>query len=207
MPKFPSHKHAQALIDAGQSIVVGIDEVGRGSWAGPVTAAAVILAPGVRVPGVCDSKLLTRSRRQILAVQIRRLAAGVGLGWVSAAEVDRFGLSWAVRQSGLRALADLRQEFHAVLLDGKHNYLQNDYYSSAHIKADSCCLNVACASIVAKVARDNYMDRLSFQYPSYGFGKHKGYGTADHRLALKRGIVPPHRQSVAPVKLELASVD
>lgn len=207
MPKIPDHLHTQTLISSGYGVVVGIDEVGRGCWAGPVTAAAVILAPGVQISGARDSKLLTNSKRRELAAKIRHKAVGIGLGWVSSAEVDQFGLSWAVRHSGLRALANLGQNFDAIILDGKHNYLQNDYFSEAHTQADSCCLNVACASIIAKVARDNYMDRLDLQFPNYGFAKHKGYGTAAHRLALKQGVVSAHRQSVAPIKLAVANVN
>src|SRR5258708_2260165 len=125
----PTQRHASALQAQGLPLVAGIDEVGRGCWAGPVVAAAVVLPSDARLPGVHDSKLLTPSRRETCDLLIRRRAIAVGLGWVSAPEIDEHGLTWAVQQSGLRALYDMRYPYHAVLLDGNHNYLRELFTS------------------------------------------------------------------------------
>lgn len=199
----PSHKHTNALIKQGYEIVVGIDEVGRGCLAGPVVAAAVILHPKAKLPGVRDSKLLTRNQREEVSVLIKQKALSVGVGWVHSWEVDQKGLTWAVRQSGLRALEHMKAEYHAVLLDGKHNYLKDHCFAQVIIGADAKCLNVAAASIIAKVARDNYMRRMHLVYPNYGFDTHVGYGTPSHIEALQIGLTPLHRRLFAPVRATL----
>jgi len=181
--------------------VAGVDEVGRGCWAGPVTAAAVILTPSVRLPGVHDSKLLTSSQRERVVTHIRRRAVAVGVGWASSAEIDQYGLSWAVATSGQRALANLGQGYDAVILDGNHNYLQAVCTARAIIRADQLSLSVAAASIIAKVARDRYMRRLDRCYPGYGFARHKGYGTAGHVSALDQGLSPQHRRLFKPIQV------
>lgn len=180
-------------------VAAGIDEVGRGSLAGPVAAAAVILPPGIKIAGVRDSKLLTLEQRENLAVKIKQVAVAVGVGWASAEEVDANGLTWAVTQSGQRALANLGCDYHAVLLDGQHNYLKDHCVSRAVIKADNLCLSVACASIVAKVARDRYMRRLHDLYPQFGWDTNVGYGTKLHMDALSQAISPYHRRLFSPV--------
>lgn len=183
----------------GFEIVAGIDEVGRGSWAGPVTAAAVILPRRIYIAGVQDSKLLSPGERQRLGQIIKRRAVAIGLGWASSAEIDKFGLTWAVQQSGLRALTALGTEYHAVMLDGNHNYLRDHCPARAEIKADNRCLSVAAASIVAKVARDNFMRHQHRLYPHFGFDTNVGYGTAEHRRAVRSGLSPLHRRLFAPV--------
>ncbi len=197
----PTHKHTKALIEQGYEIVVGIDEVGRGSIAGPVVAAAVILSPTTRLSGVRDSKVLPRSQREELAVIIKRQATAVGIGWVQSEEIDRHGLTWAVRQSGLRALTNMGSRYHAVILDGKHNYLKDHCFSQVIVGADALCLNVAAASIVAKVARDNYMRLQHKIYPEYGFNFHVGYGTPAHLRAIQNGLSPLHRRLFGPVAM------
>jgi ribonuclease HII len=182
-------------------VVAGVDEVGRGSWAGPVTAAAVVLPRGIRLPGVQDSKKLSLPDRQRLARLIKRRAVAVGLGWSSHLEVDRFGLTWAVRQSGLRALAGLRLQYQAVLLDGNHNYLKDHCRAEAVIRADDRCLSVAAASIVAKTARDSFMRYQHRLFPQFGFDTNVGYGTRAHRLAVAQGLSPLHRRLFKPVML------
>jgi ribonuclease HII len=200
MVKPPTHRHLRALIKAGYPAVAGIDEVGRGCWAGPVVAAAVILPPRLRLPGVTDSKLVPAGRRVELARLIKRHALAVGVGWVGSADLDAHGLTWAVQQSGLRALAGMTVPYDAVLLDGNHNYLRDHCYTQTVIKGDQLSLSIAAASIVAKVARDHYMTRLSYRYPNYGFEQHKGYGTPAHRRALMElGLTPHHRQSWTPL--------
>lgn len=185
--------------------VIGIDEVGRGAWAGPVVAGAVLLGPAAELPGVTDSKLLTPLARERADRLIRVHAQAIGLGWVSASELNSFGLSWAVRTSGLRALEALLAaqplEDYEVCLDGTHNYLAGTVHpASAIVKADATVLSVSAASIVAKVARDRYLEALDRRHPEYGFAKHKGYGTAAHLAALtKHGITDQHRTSYRPI--------
>lgn len=197
----PTHRHSNALIAEGYQVVVGVDEVGRGALAGPVVAAAVILLPGTRLPGVRDSKLLTKDQREHHVGIIKRRAVAIGIGWAYPDEIDRQGLSWAVSQSGKRALENLGLGYHAVILDGNHNYLKDHCVSQAIIRADSLCLNVAAASIVAKVARDNYMALQHRLYPDYKFDQNVGYGTAFHRSRLAVGISPIHRLSFGGVRV------
>ncbi len=203
----PTHKHALTLIAGGHALVAGIDEVGRGCWAGPVVAGAVILPLRSRLTGVTDSKLLTAKQRASLDGLIRQRAVAIGLGWVEAAELDEHGLSWAVKESGLRALADLRHPYDAVLLDGSHNYLAGHCYSQAIIKGDQLSLSIAAASIIAKVARDQYMIEQNAHYPAYNFAANKGYGTQLHQTVLAReGLTPLHRRSFKPVQLIAATL-
>lgn len=181
-------------------VVAGVDEVGRGCLAGPVVAAAVILPAGVKIPGARDSKLLTPAQRKNLSKEIKQAALAIGIGWVRAEEVDEHGLTWAVTQSGRRALENLGVEYSAVLLDGNHNYLKDHCTSRAVIKADNLCLSVACASIVAKVARDRYMQTLHSLHPQYGWDTNAGYATKKHLAAIALGLTPYHRRLFAPVK-------
>jgi ribonuclease HII len=196
----PTHRHMRAVIRAGYPVVAGVDEVGRGCWAGPVVAAAVVLGPRVRLAGVHDSKLLSPTRRLELMRLIKRHALAVGLGWVDVRDIDKHGLTWAVRQSGLRALAAMNLPYDAVLLDGKHNYLREHCHAQTIVRGDQLSVSIAAASIVAKVARDRYMVALARSLPGYGFELHKGYGTALHRTALAElGPSRHHRRSWAPL--------
>lgn len=182
-------------------LVAGIDEVGRGCLAGPVVASAVILGDNIDIPLLRDSKKLSKKQRDKTVIEIKQQSKFVGIGWVSAQEVDEYGLSWAVQQSGLRALQDLSLRPDFVILDGNQNYLQDSaYLSAAYIGADATESCVAAASIIAKCARDNYMHLVAKSHPGYGFDRHVGYGTAAHKMALKQlGITPLHRQSFAGV--------
>jgi ribonuclease HII len=200
----PTHKHARALIKTGYPLVAGIDEVGRGCWAGPVVAAAVILSPRERLAGVTDSKLLSHDRRVKLARVIKRRALAVGIGWVAASDIDEHGLTWAVCQSGLRALKSMRHPFDAVLLDGNHNYLSDYCHSQTIIKGDQLSYSIAAASIVAKVARDHYMMLQHKLYPEYDFASNKGYGTPRHARAVESHLSPLHRRLFKPVQLAAA---
>jgi ribonuclease HII len=184
-------------------VLAGIDEVGRGAWAGPVVAAAVILPNRLQLPGLADSKLMTLAGRERLNREIRRRALAIGLGWVSSTELDANGLTWAVRESGLRALAGLAvpPESFTVILDGSHNYLSETHDSHAIVKADALVTPVAAASVIAKVARDHYMTALARLLPGYGFEQHKGYGTVIHRSGLTNlGPSSAHRLSYAPLR-------
>ncbi|HSX14607.1 MAG TPA: ribonuclease HII [Candidatus Saccharimonadales bacterium] len=195
----PSRNHEAELWGQGASLVAGVDEVGRGSWAGPVTAAAVILPRNLDLAGVRDSKLLSPRQRHQAARLIKSRAVAIGVGWASPAEIDSKGLNMALRLCGLRALA--RLHFDAIILDGRDDYLEVGLPTLTVIKGDQACLNVAAASIIAKVARDNYMARMHELYPDYGFMTNVGYGTAQHTAALVSGLTPIHRRSYKPVRL------
>jgi ribonuclease HII len=205
--KAPGWAAIKEYLDAGRT-VIGIDEVGRGAWAGPVVAGAVILKAGTRIAGVNDSKLVTALARSRLETIIHRRAVATSLGWVTSAEIDANGLSWAIAESGRRALAGIDTANAVIILDGKWNYLRNTHDSVAIVKADSRVLPVAAASILAKVARDTAMQKLDLDWPDYGFATHVGYGTAMHQQALLTlGITQHHRRSVKPVAAGLAKLD
>lgn len=177
----------------------GIDEVGRGCWAGPVVAAAVYLE--TEIVGLADSKQLSAARRQFLS-QIIYESAQVSLGWVHADEFNSVGLSRSVQLAVERAVSGLPEVLHKdIIIDGSVNYLHSFGGARAVIKADLSVAAVSAASIVAKVARDQYMFELATRYPDYGFERHVGYGTAKHRRALQQlGITPEHRLSYKPVQ-------
>ncbi len=180
-------------------MIVGIDEVGRGCWAGPLVAGAVLL--GDPIPGLADSKKLSKKRREQLDAEIRLNAIASGLGWVSPAEVDQLGLTEAVRLAMQRAIAAITAPYDEIIIDGNYNFLADMPRSSCLVKADDLVPAVSAASILAKVARDNYMAKAAIAYPEYQFDRHVGYGTAAHMAALKlHGICELHRQSYAPIK-------
>src|SRR6185369_90789 len=183
-------------------VVVGIDEVGRGAWAGPLLMAAVVLGPAVP-PGITDSKLLSAARRTVLARAVKQVAGGIGFGWVPAAELDSVGLAAALRLAARRALERLGCSYDLIIIDGTINFLPGEPVVTL-AKADLRIPEVGAASIVAKVARDAYMTRLARADPRYGFERHVGYGTALHarQLAL-RGPSIHHRHSFRPI-MELA---
>lgn len=183
-------------------ITVGIDEVGRGCWAGPVVAGAVILASEIK--GLNDSKLLSKKQRDRLAPIIRANITAIGIGWVEPDVVDEIGINKAVGLAMQRALEMITVEYDEVIIDGNINYFSDNPKSRAVIKADATVPAVSAASIVAKVARDNYMAELSLRYPDYGFDKHVGYGTALHIEKLKiHGVSNQHRRSYKPIKAML----
>lgn len=180
-------------------ITVGIDEVGRGCLAGPLVAGAVVLAGPIS--GLKDSKLLTRLARERLDEIIRASALAFGLGWVSAVEIDKLGLTSAVALAMQRALAEIAIDYDEIIIDGNYNFLASNPLASTLVRADNLIPAVSAASIIAKVARDNYMIELADSYRDYGFEHHVGYGTKAHLLALaKFGASYIHRRSFAPVK-------
>lgn len=184
--------------------IAGLDEAGRGAWAGPVIAAAVIL-PLERfnlvwsLEGVRDSKQMTPIQRETWASRIHQVALTVGLGVASADEVDRLGLIPATREAMKRALTDLCEPPEHLLID--HLRLPEVALpQTALTRGDSRVLSIAAASVIAKVTRDQAMLTLDASFPGYGFARHKGYGTAEHRAALKRlGPCPFHRFTYAPI--------
>ena len=198
-----------AAICYHELMILGIDEVGRGPWAGPLVVGAVILG-GAEIDGLDDSKKLTKKRREALDVEIREKAAAWALGWVSAQELDDIGMSEALRLATRRAVeqiqAQCRQQnlaFSEVIIDGKVNFLRGtalERYVTAMAKADGLVPSVSAASIVAKVARDQFMAEQDAVYPGYGFASNAGYGVAKHRAAIERlGVTPLHRLSFAPL--------
>lgn len=182
---------------------MGIDEVGRGPWAGPLVVGAVVLGAD-EIEGLTDSKKLTSKKRQELAEQIHKSDASVGLGWIHPAELDELGLSQALVEATKRAVAQISVPYTEIIIDGTINFLKETgkgRYVTTLAKADLLIPAVSAASIVAKVARDKYMEEQATLYPKYGFDSHVGYGTAKHQLALAQyGPTPLHRQSFAPVK-------
>jgi len=179
-------------------ITVGIDEVGRGCWAGPLVAGAVILKRPIE--GLKDSKKLSKKRREILSGQIHAEALAVGLGWVEPKEIDSVGLTRAVGLAMERAMAQITMHFEEMIIDGSHNFFPFEPRARALIKADDKVPAVSAASIVAKVARDKFMSELDEQYAGYGFDKHVGYGTAAHIAAIRElGVSDIHRRSYKPI--------
>jgi ribonuclease HII len=143
--------------------------------------------------------LLSPADRARLDLRIRKLAVAVGVGWASHAEVNEFGLSWAVKQCGRRALAAMATPFDVVILDGNHNYLRDEYESEVYVRADSRVASVAAASIIAKVARDRYLERLDGLYPGYALASNKGYPAPAHLAGLRQqGPCAIHRTSWRP---------
>lgn len=186
---------------------VGVDEVGRGCWAGPLVAGAVIL--GVPIDGLKDSKKLSKKRRQFLAEQIKLYADAFGVGWVSPKEIDKMGLTQAVRLAMLRAVKQLHEadmKYDEIIIDGNINFFEGVRGLAtsrviAMTRADDSVPAVSAASILAKVERDAYMARIAAKYPDYGFEKHVGYGTVLHRCMLsQKGVTDQHRRSFAPIK-------
>lgn len=185
-----------------ESMILGIDEVGRGPWAGPLVVGAVVLG-NATIEGLTDSKKLSAKRRDSLDVLIREQAAGWGLGWVQADELDQLGLAKALRVATIRAVEAVHTPYNEIIIDGTINFLKETTkgkYVTTLAKADLLIPSVSAASIIAKVARDAFMAKQATQYPGYGFERHVGYGTAMHRLAIDTlGITPLHRTSFAPI--------
>ncbi|RYH09094.1 ribonuclease HII [Tropicimonas sp. IMCC6043] len=185
---------------AGHRIIAGVDEVGRGPLAGPVTAAAVILDAADIPPGLNDSKKLTARRREALALEITARAE-VAIVHVGIEEIDQLNILRASHLAMERALAELRPAPDLALIDG--NLLPRALPCSgrAVVRGDATCLSIAAASIVAKVARDRLMVDLAQQHPGYGWERNAGYPTKEHHLALRDlGVTPHHRRSFAPVR-------
>lgn len=190
------------LVADGVRGVAGIDEVGVGPLAGPVVAAAVVLPERVTLAGLDDSKRVPRARRVRLAESIRAVAVGVGLGEVSAEEIDQRGIYQGALEAMRRAVMSLGRvtEVGHLLVDAR-TVPGVDLPQTAIVKGDSKDASIAAASIVAKVHRDAHMEVLGRRYPAYGFDRHMGYGTAEHLAALAtHGPCPVHRRSFAPVE-------
>jgi ribonuclease HII len=201
------------LRSLGHRLIAGIDEAGRGAWAGPVVAAAVILpldCPDLLtlLQGVNDSKKLTARQREQAGPTIEDLAVAAAVGAASAAEIDRLGIVPATRLAMQRAVARLNPPPKALLIDAVDLTALVPLPQHSLFYGDAISLSIAAASILAKLSRDRRMTALETHYPGYGFARHKGYGTAVHQAALARlGVSEIHRQSFAPVKARLAKED
>ncbi|HWN40707.1 MAG TPA: ribonuclease HII [Thermoanaerobaculia bacterium] len=187
------------LAGCGYCRVAGVDEAGRGSLAGPVVAAAVIVDPFCSVPGVDDSKCLTAPERERLAAAIRATAVAFAVVAVAADVIDRINILEATRRAMCQAVSGLEPEPDCVVVDAVA--LSGFQVPCLPlIRGDSVSYGVACASILAKVERDRMMTELGREYPAYGFGVHKGYGVPEHLQALEEyGPCPVHRLTYKPV--------
>lgn len=194
-------------------MILGIDEVGRGPYAGPLVIGACILGDWQNsenaewIKKLTDSKKLSAKRREELYVLIKEKALAAATGWVSSAEIDEIGLSEALRLATRRAVEQIQKTkvpFSEIIIDGTMNFLMGtklEKYVSTLKKGDFLVKEISAASILAKVERDKYMAELDAVYPEYGFGKHVGYGTAAHQKAMEEfGLTPEHRRSFRPVR-------
>jgi ribonuclease HII len=186
------------------SPVCGVDEAGRGPWAGPVSAGAVILGPGGALAGLDDSKKLSAARRDALAPLIRAKALAWGVGFASPEEICRLNILQATGLAMRRAVAAMRIAPAFALVDGNHAF---DLGCPVRpiVRGDGLSASIAAASILAKTARDAVMLEMDLKHPGYGFAAHKGYGVPEHAAALRRlGPCPIHRLTWAPVRAVLA---
>jgi len=185
-------------------MILGIDEAGRGPWAGPLVVGAVVLDPERPIAALDDSKKLTKKRREGLEVEIKDAALAYGLGWVEVSELDEVGMSEALRRATIRAVEAISVAYDEIIIDGTINFLKETgkgAYVTTLPKADSLIPAVSAASILAKVARDRFMTAQDEIYPEYGFAAHVGYGTQRHRDAIAaHGVTPLHRLSFAPLR-------
>ena len=197
-----NYKFEQQYYDEGKQYIAGTDEVGRGPLAGPVVATAVIMPKGCYIEGVTDSKKLSDKKRKQLKEEIESKALSVVTVFISEEEIDRINIYEASRLAMTKAINELSVKPDYVLADAMPLHI--DIPTEAIIKGDEKSFTIACASILAKVARDDYMVELDKLYPEYGFAKHKGYPTKQHLEAIKEyGILDKHhRKSYAPVQNE-----
>lgn len=187
----------------GDGVVVGVDEVGRGALAGPLTVAAVRLPASPIVWGLNDSKQLTPSRREALAAQIADVALAIGIAHVEPASIDALGMALSLRQAMARAVGDTGLDPDCVLIDG--NPVHAHPAERCLVKGDARVASIAAASIVAKVTRDALMVAYDEEYPGYHLAESKGYGSAEHIAAIReRGLTPIHRVSFCGNFLETA---
>jgi ribonuclease HII len=200
----PTLEHEQCFVAQGYHLIAGIDEVGRGCWAGPVVAAAVILSdvvyhmPNV-LAGLNDSKQLSAAQRLALVDTIQRVALGIGIGIVSAHDIDALGILTATRYAMQHAVMQLPVIPQAIVVDAVA-FPRWPIPQQAIIKGDEQSLSIAAASVIAKVRRDQMLIALDRTYPAYGFAQHKGYGTAQHQQALRQhGLIDQHRRSFRPM--------
>ena len=199
-------RHEREAVADGAILVCGVDEAGRGPWAGPVSASAVILNPDDLPPGIDDSKALTEKRRAALEREIKARAVAWGVGFASVEEIEALNILHATGLAMCRAIEALQVQPVAALVDGNYRFkLPCDIQTV--VGGDGLSLSIAAASILAKTARDRLMIELDAQYPGYGFASHKGYNAPIHQNALKTlGPCPAHRRSWSPIRALLEEV-
>lgn len=199
----PTFELEAAELQLGGGVIAGVDEAGRGPWAGPVVAAAVVLDPDKIPANLDDSKVLDEEARAFLYHRILKVAQ-VGIGIADVARIDRDNILNATLWAMTQAVGRLDLEPRLVIVDG-NRAPRLAMETRTIVKGDAKCVSIAAASIVAKVTRDRMM-MMSFarEYPGYGFERHKGYGTPEHQAALdKLGVCALHRRSFKPVQLAL----
>jgi ribonuclease HII len=198
----PTSRHERALRSAGYRAIAGVDEAGRGSWFGPVFAAAVVLDPARPIRGLDDSKQLDPERRQTLAGRIRERAACWAIGAADAFEIDRWNILEASRLAMQRAVRGLGGRCDFLLVDAVELCLEVPQRALIH--GDTLSFSIAAASILAKTARDAALEAWDAVFPGYGLKSNKGYGTPDHQAGLRAlGPTSLHRFSYEPVRLFL----
>ena len=208
----PSLKLEKKLLAQGYPLIAGVDEVGRGAWAGPVVAAAVVLPldrPDLTrvLRGVNDSKQLTAKQRERFFHLIKEVALSVSLGGASPRHIDRDGILAATRTAMRRAVSMLTVQPKALLIDAVDLSQAVPLYQLHPFHGDSISLTIAAASIIAKVTRDDLMRHWDEVYPGYFFAKHKGYGTKLHQAMLnERGVCEAHRKSFKPIKKVMGEI-
>jgi len=185
-------------------LTLGIDEVGRGAWAGPMAVGAVVLDSENTPIGLADSKKLTKKKREKLVPDIKKSAIAIGIGWATAPEIDKLGLSKSLKLAAVCAIKQIPSEIYKkvdqIVIDGTVRLIEDPRVVTL-IKADSKIAAVSAGAIIAKVARDNYMAQLDKVFPDYEFARHVGYGTGLHQNKLRNfgAIAGIHRQSFAPI--------
>ena len=198
-------------------MILGIDEVGRGPYAGPLVVGACILPSPEKIQSdperyswifkLTDSKKLTAKQREVLYEKVKSGALASATGWVSSSEIDKYGISESLKLACRRAVKKIQETkvaFSEIIIDGTMNFLGGtslEKYVSTLKKGDLLIKEISAASIIAKVERDRYMSNLAEKYPGYGFEKHVGYGTSFHQAAMEKfGLTPEHRKSFRPVR-------
>ena len=193
------YEFEEKLYDEGFHLICGVDEAGRGPLAGPLVVAACILPPFLRIEGINDSKQLSAKKRKELYKVIVKNALAYKIVFVTEEDVDSLNIYQATKKGMLMAIAGLKNKPDYALIDAMPlGELEIPHNSIIH--GDARCASVAAASILAKVTRDEYMEKMDIKYPNYGFKKHKGYGTKAHMQALEKYVpFKIHRKSFAPV--------
>ena len=195
--ELPNYQIEESLLKEGVQIVAGMDEVGRGAGFGPLVVAVVVLSNNAFEGKVNDSKLLSKVKREKLAKEIKNEARGIGIGVVSAKEINKIGLSKGLTLAGERALKKLDLKVDVLLLDGKHNFLSGYGIAVEMVtKGDRKSISIASASIVAKVERDSMVLKMSRKYPGYNLESNMGYATPEHKVKVKElGATLEHRSN------------
>ncbi len=195
----PNWQYEKSLQQKGYRQIAGLDEAGRGAWAGPIVAAAVILPIGVKISGLNDSKLLTARQRENIFTQIIKLASCWSIGIIRQQIIDSMGINYANRLAMIKAVNALSSPPDYLLIDAIKIPYESE--SQSIVSGDRKIYSIAAASIIAKVTRDQLMRDYHKKYPAYGFDSHKGYGTRLHSGKIKKhGICALHRLSYKPIK-------